>query len=60
MTPIVVGMLNLFMFLKQLFMDQLACEGVPEGHHVVSVDRGDQVILLLPDKIVIIIPSYLF
>ena len=49
MAPIVVGMLNLVMFLKQLFMDQFACKSVPEGHHVESVDRGDQVILLLPD-----------
>ena len=49
MAPIVVGVLDLVMFLKQLFMDQFACESVPEGHHVESVDRSDQVILLLPD-----------
>ena len=58
-TPEVVSMLNLVRLLEHFLMDQLACQRVPEGHHVEPIDCGHYVVLLLPNNEVIFHYSHL-
>ena len=52
--PKLVRVGNLGRPLKHLLVNKLACQGVPEGHNVVSVDSGQHVVLLLPREVVVL------
>ena len=58
-TPEVVSMLNLVRLLEHLFVDQLACQSVPEGHHVKPIDCSHYMVLLFPNYEVIVHNSHL-
>ena len=52
--PKLVRVGNLGRSLEHLLVNKFACQGVPEGHNVVSVDSGQHVVLLLPHEVVVL------
>ena len=54
MTSVEKGVINLCRTFKQFLVDYLACERVPEMHHVESVNCGKNYPFLLPYEIAII------
>ena len=53
-SPKLVRVSNLGRSLKHLLVYNFACQGVPEGHSVESVDSGQHVVLLLPREVVVL------
>ena len=52
--PKLVRVGNLGRPLEHLLVNKFACQGVPEGHNVESVDGSEHVILLLPHEVVVL------